>query len=384
MQQRSTRNKQWYAWLIVAGVMTALSCKKTETIRFDRLSENSILEYRVTNAADTIYGAIDNVKNTITVYIPYYLGIDYVIPGIKISNGARLLDDKGTVINIDGGVAPVPVDTTGYTYTVQGRDSVKRRYTLVLEIAPHPDDLKAGYYLKDGKVKYDSVLERVVNSRVPVYGNFGSTSVNARFTLTNRATGKVYNDRMKAYEIVPGVDYYTMTTDVSADIDSGYYNVEMKHQGRTTQLPVLHLVYKKPGFVNLKSTASYAPGDTVVFTAKGQSIYDTENGLILGLEKVYMKFWKAGFNFGGAYPAGFPESLFGQQIEMRIVSMSRTAVKVIFPDLPSAAVGAYTYAGFTFDFPGIGFYFDFNNETGWGKNNVLATTGRYFNITAKP
>jgi len=369
---------------VLAIFTLVLSCKKTEVVPSEKEPNNKMLEYRITNAADTLYGAIDNVRNTITLYIPYYVGIDYVVPDIKIDKDAKLLDAAGKVINLDGGIAPLPIDTTGYTYTVVGSDSSRRKYTLMLEIAPHPDSLRVGYIVTPGTatVNYDTSIQRAVYGRMAVYGNFGSTSANAKFTLTHKTTGKVYTDILKVYEVTPGAAYYTMMVDISADADSGYYNVEVTHQGRTSKLATLHLVYQKPKYTNLKSTSAYAPGDTVVFPVIGRSTTDAQNGVSVGLERMYLKFAKSGFSFGGSYPSTFPQELFGQELEMKIISSTRTEIKAIFPDLPAGAIGSYVYA-FTLDYPGIGFYFDFKDETGWGKGNMLATTGRLFTINPK-
>lgn len=369
---------------VLVMLATVFSCKKTEVIPYERVPANTILEYKVTNSADTIYGAIDNNKNTITLYIPYYVGIDYVVPDIKIAKDAKLLDSAGNEVNLDGGIAPVPVTKTGYTYTVLGSDNSKRTYTLMLQIAAHPDALKVGYLVKTGTtvVNYDTAITRAVYGRLPIYGNFGSTSANAKFTLTHKKTGKVYTDILKVFEVKPGAAYYTMTVDISADADSGYYNVEVTHQGRTAKMQPLHLIYQKPVYTNIKSTASYASGDTVVFAVKGLSTGDAQNGVNMGLERVYMKFVKSGWGYGGSYPATFPESLFGQELEMKIVSSTRTEVKAIFPDLPAGAIGAYLYV-IPIDYPGLGFYFDFKDETRWGRNNMLCTIGRYFNINPK-
>lgn len=383
MKQSKPGLKRLYlASTLLMGLISVLSCKKTELIPYEKEANNTILEYRVTNTLDTLFGAIDNIKNTITLYVPYYMGIDHIVPDIKIDKEAKLLDATGSMINLDGGVEPVPVDTTGYAYTVMGSNNSKRVYTLILQIAPHPDTLRAGYQVGGSGVDYTTSIQRAVYSRIPIYGNFGSTSAGAKFTLTNRATGKSYIDLLKVYQVTPGAAYYMMEVDVSAYADSGYYDVQVKHQGRTAQLPPLHLVYNKAKFTNLKSTAAYAPGDTVVFAAKGHSIYDADNTSVIGLERVYLKFAKSGFSFGGSVPAAFPDDLFGQQLEMKIVSVTRTEVKAIFPDVPAGAIGSYIYS-FTLDFPGIGFYFDFNDATGWGKNNMLCTTGRLFTINAK-
>lgn len=372
--------------LVAAACLLLVCCKKTEVIQYDRTSNNTILEYKVTNAADTIFGAIDNVNNTISLYIPYYVGIDYIVPAIKIDKGAVLYDAAGHVINTDGGILPVPVDTIGYTYTVMGSDSVKRTYTLFMEIAPAADSLKVGYKMTvpgGDTIDYISTQERSAYGKLMLYGNFGSTSANATFKLTNIATGKVYDNILSINNVTTGANYYAMDLTISPDADSGYYHVEMTHQARHTTLPDLHIFYNKPLFANIKSTASYAAGDTIIFNVNGMSENNNVNGSVIGVERVYMKFWKAGFDLGGFYPATFPDSLFGQEVAMKIIGMSRTQVKAIFPDLPEGAVGTYQYAGFTFSLPAIGFYFDFKDETGWGKNNMLCTTGRYFNITAK-
>jgi hypothetical protein len=386
MKQPATLSRFYQVLLVICFFATALSCTKTELVPYERASNNTILEYKMTYAGDTLLGAIDNISNTIKLYVPYYVGVDVLVPTIKIDKDAKLLDAANNVINLDGGILPVPLDTTGYLYQVMGRDSVKRRYTLVIEIAPHPDTLKAGYLFTTpggSIINYVTGIDKSVYGRMPIYGNFGSTSAGAKFTLTHRVSKKVYTDVLKTYEVTPGSNYYTMMVDISAYADSGYYDVEIKHQGRKAQLPPMHLVYQKPKFTNIKSTAAYAAGDTVTFSVIGLNTNNTQNGVLLGLERIYMKFVKSGFNFGGAYPATFPNDLFGKELEMRVVSSSRTEVKAIFPDVPAGAVGSYIYA-FSLDFPGIGFYFDFNNETGWGKNNMLATTGRLFTINPKP
>ncbi|BAV07467.1 hypothetical protein SAMN05421788_109180 [Filimonas lacunae] len=385
MKQQSTGFASWLLLMLLLPLLGfVFSCKKTENIPYDRLSNNTIQEYKVTNIPDTVYGAIDNIKNTITLYIPYYVGIDYIVPAITIDKTSQLLDASGKVINLDGGIAPVPVDTTGYTYTVRSSDSVKRTYTLVIEIAPSAENLKAGFGLVSGTSTIDTAtaVQRNINGRMAIYGNFGSTSTNVKFTFTNQATGKEYTNIFKPYNVTPGANYYTMLVDIDANADSGYYKVTMKHQGRTTQLPGIHLVYNKPLFANVKSLSAYAAGDTLTFTANGLSTTDKSNGVITGLKRAYMMFWKSGFTYSGVYPATFPDSLWGQKLEMKIISWNRTQVKVVFPEIPAGAVGSYQWA-VKLDKPGIGFYFDFDDSTGWGIDNPLSNTGLYFTVKPK-
>ncbi|HEX8021706.1 MAG TPA: hypothetical protein VF500_17285, partial [Mucilaginibacter sp.] len=112
--------KTKYFYLLVAGLITVLvACKKT--IYPDPLPQNKILEYKVVNVQDTvIYGAVDNIENTITVYIPYYYGLTVIQPKITLDANATLTTSA----------EPVSVDNTGQTYTVKGGDGTTRTYKL--------------------------------------------------------------------------------------------------------------------------------------------------------------------------------------------------------------------------------------------------------------
>jgi len=63
------------AVLAILGVITLFSCTKTEEIDYQKDPQNKIVEFKITNSQQQLLAAIDQEKNTINVYIPYYLGI---------------------------------------------------------------------------------------------------------------------------------------------------------------------------------------------------------------------------------------------------------------------------------------------------------------------
>ncbi|WP_286754682.1 MULTISPECIES: hypothetical protein [Sphingobacterium] len=95
-------------------------CTKTEELAL--LPADKIIEYKVTNLPndEVIYGAIDNEKNVITVYLPYYYGLLVIDPTIKVANGASLTEE----------ILPVKTDEKNQTYTVKSATGTTRTYSL--------------------------------------------------------------------------------------------------------------------------------------------------------------------------------------------------------------------------------------------------------------
>jgi len=377
-------NKIIYAMAMFSiAVLLLNACTKTEYTDFDKRSQNRILEYTLTNVKQATSGAIDQANNTITVYIPYYIGVEYLIADIQLDEGAVLLDANGNEINLDGGLEPVAVGAEDVQYTVKGSDGTSRTYTLIIEILPYPSVLAARY---GSKADDTSSLNQPVHGIFTLYGNFESTSTNAKFYLTDRETGVVYDNFFKVTTVMPGSSQYTMTVNILSDAKAGVYDVKMEHQGRTTQLRPATLYYNKPTTGLMSSSSAYAPGDTITFSAMGfyPSAKDY-NGVFLDVDRMYLKFKKEHLYQA---PEGFPESLYEQQIEMKIVKATREEVKAIFPDAP-AGVYYNTYYRNTsggriiITDSGFGFYFDFKEGTGWGKDNLLATSASMFTIKPK-
>lgn len=379
--------------LMLVGVS---SCTKTEYTDYEEKQLNRILEYRVTNSQQELFGAIDNKNNTITVYIPYYSGIEYLNAEIKLDEGATLLDSTGKEINLDGGLDPVKVNADSVTvdYTVVPATGEKRTYTLIQKVMPLDDELHLRYANLQGgttliPAEDDSAWERPVNSRLYIVGNFESTSTNAKFILTDKATGKEYDDIIQAVEVIPGDNYYAMETHVSPEALPGEYTVHMEHQGRSTSLPDLTLFLQKyPPATSFLTSDSFAAGDTITFGVYAYHAQDQFTGVYKPVKRVYAKIRSAEAVPGDfSVPKGFPADLYDKEVEMEVLSQTRTEIKAVFPDLP---VGTYLGSKVinkkyddeikrpsVMETTNFGFYADFEDGAeGWGKGYGIAYVSR--------
>lgn len=371
---------------ITASVVLASmiwSCKKTEYTEYEKEPLNRILEYKVTNSQQQLLlGAIDDVSNTITLYIPYYMGIDHIVSEVKIDAGAKIFDESGKELDLDGGAGlePVPVGDTIVKYTVKGSDGSSRTYSLVQEVLPYSEPLEVTY--QDARPDVE-ILNKPVASRINIFGNFESTSKNAKFIFTDRNTGAVYENFFLVNSLVPGNQRYTMTVDISPDVIAGDYDVKVIHQGRTAELAPIRLRYQKPYHGLFSSSSSYAPGDTITFKAINYTS-ESLDGVYVGLERVYLKLRK---EYLYVVPDGFPEELYDQEIELEIISKTRSEVKARFPDIPAGNYqNNYSYSagtGLNIYYSGFGFYFDFDDQTDWGDDNLLATSASRFAVKQK-
>lgn len=361
---------------------TLLSCTKTEILPLVEKTSNRILEYKITNDAEALSGAIDDVNSTITVYIPYYSGIDVIVPEIKIETGAVLVDADSKEINLDGGIEPVPVDTVGYKYHVLGSDDIIRNYSLIIKTQAYPEALVAGYSFNTttATINTTNSYEVVAGGRVNILGNFESTSRDMRFEATHRATGKTRTDLLTLNTLTINYTnaYYQAQLRTNIEADSGLYDIKFTHKGRTTTLPPLRLTYKKPGFYDAAEASLTAwtkkPGDQVILNVRSNQSFDNSlNGTIIGLKRVYMIIRKETPVGPTTVPAGFPESLFDTPIEVEIISYDRAQVKVRVPDLPKGEYnGSSSTSGIVVNYASFALYFDYEDYTGWGKNNLSA------------
>lgn len=364
-------------WIIAVAAIFQ-SCTKTEYLEYEQEALTRINEYRVTNAQQELLGAIDHQNNTVTVYVPYYLGIDHLVSEIKIDKGAKLLDSLGNEINLDGGLEPVKLGAV-VKYTVQSITGTKRTYTLIQKILPHSDELSVTV---SGYTQTTETITKPVYGRLTLLGNFESTSMNAKFYLTDRNTGEVHTDYINVYSVTPA-SVYTMIVDISPDAKAGEYDVKMEHQGRTTKLPGLKLFYQKPWVSMFTSSSRYAPGDTIKFEVNRLAPNnDTYATVFVGLKEVYMKI---GANVNNANLPGtttFPANLINTKIPMKLVSYNGKVAVAIFPDIPAGIyIGAHTsygsspYGGMYYAAPayGITFYGNFDEQTDWGDDLFIAS-----------
>ncbi|GAA4322874.1 hypothetical protein GCM10023149_23470 [Mucilaginibacter gynuensis] len=358
---------------LVASVgMLMSSCKKKEVVPYEQDPVNRITTYRITNAPEAINGVVDDIDNTITVEVPYYLSINLIVPEIKLADGATLIDAQGNSIDVRENLDPVPFDTVGYTYRVKDDKNNIRKYTLITRIAPYKDALKMGYFVTrdaNGNVIADDVTEKeaAVNSRITIFGNLESSANTAKLTLVNKQTNVAVPNALSVKLVARNPETHYITADISASTDSGYYYIIAEHQGRKDTLPTIHLVYTKPFFGFLPKPL--AQGDTVTMKLATPNENATSSGVNTGVARAYIilaKSWLV------TRPANFPEELFTKQIDLQIISQNRTEIKFIFPEVIPAGIyevnmgsgmGQIQYTGF-------GIYFDFNS-TAWGNTNLL-------------
>jgi|GEM_PF-5242887 len=122
----------------------------------------------------------------------------------------------------------------------------------------------------------------------------------------------------------------------------------------------------------------------------GISVGSNTPTIYLQADRMYMKI-RPDDAFPRPYPSvfevpeGFPESMYNQEIEMKIVSQDRTYIAAIFPDIPTGrylnnttiyqSTPTYREDGtvrMQVENTNIGFYVDFAEETGWEKGRIIA------------
>lgn len=355
---------------------TFLTCTKTEYIDYEPEAHNRILSYRVTNSTQEIFGVIDNDDNTVTVYLPYYTGISFLDVEIKVDEGAILLDSLGKTINLDGGLEPVSVGDT-VKYMVESSSGERRTYTVVQKIVAHSDPLTVTYV---ASLNESGILEKPVHSVLTLSGNFESIGTHAKFYFKDKSTGVVYDDFVSVQSVEPSTPQYIMTLHILPTALAGQYEVTMEHQGRRATLPDIHLRYSIGIHGFFLSTTQFAPGEEIVFTAIGYQDNDAYNGIYTGLERIYIKLDKDHLY---EVPGGFPEELYGQKIPLEIISWNRSEIRAKFPTLPKGVYkGSYQWGSIfpNIGYIGFGFYFDFDEQSGWGKDVLLAGPSSYIEV----
>lgn len=233
-------------------------------IGLDPLPQNKILEYKITNLADTVlYGIVDETDQTITVYIPFFYGLDIIDPEIKLSEGATLSEQ----------VLPVSVYDTTQAYTVKGADGSTSIYKLKIMLQG-PPTLDVAWASKP-PVSYP------VNSVPSIFGNFSTTnaalvkitviSSSGEETELNMSQSGMYIERSK--------DLYVFTGGyIPPTMDTGSYRVKVNFLQHSVELPEpLHIIYRQPGVAVVSRTVQQ--GGEIEWAA-------AFNTMLLGLKSV--------------------------------------------------------------------------------------------------
>lgn len=209
----------------------------------DPLPTNRILEYSITNvpAGESLYGAIDHDTKTITVYVPFFYGLELIDPVVKLSPGAQMADE----------IVPINIETEGHTYTVIGSDGTRNNYTLHI-VQQNTPTLEAVW----GIFGYPTTqpLSYPLHIVPFIYGNFYSNNpALVKATLRSRNTKKevVLNslhNNVKLSPVANRINVYNLSNlPIPADIDTGYHDVQLDYLGHSVTLAdPINIQYRAP------------------------------------------------------------------------------------------------------------------------------------------
>ena len=285
------------------------SCKKT--VELPALPKSNIVTYKVVNLPDTvIYGAIDQIEKSITLYVPYYYSLNVIEPEITVTDGATITEK----------VAPFLISNTNIKYTVKGADGTSTTYTVKV-VLQNPPSLTVNW--QDGV----DLIASPLGTLPPIIGDFRSTNGDGvQTTFTNIKTGKVITAGKSTLAPVDNL-YILQTGLLPVDADTGFYNVKVSFLRNTAELKKpLHVVYAQPavsiGYQEVKQ------GGTLTLT-----IPPPPTGIFVGLLSVKV-------------------ALVGTTYDLPIQSYTPVLMKLTIPD--NFPVGEYVFANnqpvFSFEF----------------------------------
>ncbi|TDS07464.1 hypothetical protein [Sphingobacterium paludis] len=307
-----------YLFTLLLSIFWLSSCTKTEGL--EPLPQDKITVFKVVNLPDenVIYGAVDNQKNTITVYIPYYYSLLVIDPEIEVSNGAQ----------IDGEIWPVLVEEKEKTYTVIAANGSKRTYTLIIESQNTPS-FEAAWV----SASTFSLRKAPFTSLVGIQGNFGHTNTAATgIILVNQETGERVTMPV-LNSLKPDIQgFYVLINEgnidahrIPADTKAGIYDVEVRNLNHVYQL-------KEPLNIRYVQPNPHIP--------------------LAGVQVQKNADWKIGPALGTVFlnPKAAKVTLDNKDYPLTIKSHSRTELVITFPDdLP---VGTFPNVNITFEFEG--------------------------------
>jgi hypothetical protein len=300
-----------YLSILFIGLVLA-SCTKEEDLA--PLPQDKILEYRVDNVptGTSLYGAIDQNEGTITLYVPFYLGLELIDADIKVSPGAKLQE----------AIQPIPVDTKGQTYTVIAADGTTNTYKLQI-VPQNTPQLEVVW----GIYNYPATQPSAYPLQVlpTIYGNFYSNNIAlVDVRLTSRRTGKEVqlNTRAEKAALSPvtGENYkYSLSSiPIPKDVDTGYNDVQIDFLGhRATLADPVNIQYRAPRINYAAGTAAQQSGE-VVFKATPQYLIldptsvkatDTETGKVYDLSIVKYDMESITLKIPDDFPVGMPTSI---------------------------------------------------------------------------
>jgi hypothetical protein len=250
--------------LAAFGLFLFSAC--TKEVDYEPQPQNRITAYKVTNLPDTaIYGAVDNIENTITVYIPFYLAMTVIDPVITLDEGAAL----------SAAAEPVAVTDTTQTYTVKGKDGSTRTYRLLIV-------QKSAFPLNLVWSSVHGIAPQVLpEGSFSLIGDFGGTSTaTLSIAIISRTSGDTLRPnpgQLPSIQLPVSPDLpkaYTLTAYLPVDADSGYYDVEVDYLGQRQMLrQPLHVYYVPPAVAPVWSAITVTQGGDLSFNASSGTLF---------------------------------------------------------------------------------------------------------------
>ncbi|SMG28541.1 hypothetical protein [Sphingobacterium psychroaquaticum] len=294
-----------YCCLLLATLSAFTACTKTEDL--PDLPQDRILEYHVSNvpAGESLYGAVDQTTKTITVYVPFYYGLELIDPEIKLSSGARLSEE----------IAPITIDTQNQTYTVIAANGTRNTYTLKIVQQNTPQLVLTWANSGYPTTKPIAYPVRILPN---IRGNFYSNNpALVKVSLQSRNTKKevVLNSMNTSVRLTPVSgqinNYQLSNLPIPASIDTGRHDVKINYLGHDVTLAdPINIQYQAPQ-INYNPSQIVKQGAEISYDAYPQlvilnptSVKVTANGQVYDFKIVKHSFEAITLQVPDNFPTG--------------------------------------------------------------------------------
>ena len=239
--------KLQFSFLALLLVIIASSC--TKTIDPPLHDEPKILSFKVTNTNEgSLYGAIDHIEKSISVYLPFYYGLQAIEPEIKVSDDAILKE-----ADQEGNLLPVLVSDSISTYTIVSKKNgteVQYKLKILVQI---PDISVEEYSTADDTASFEAGDMSFYFS-----GDFKTKDLSLiKAYLVADKSGKEYpvfysdyTNIIKSSTNPNGIQQkYINSAGIPLDIDTGLFKLKVRMYNKevVTKYPI-RINYAQPSF----------------------------------------------------------------------------------------------------------------------------------------
>jgi len=263
----------FYIFLIAAG------CTKTEEL--PPLSQSRILSFKVPTADGAIIGAVDESNKTITFYLPFYYQFAVIDPEIKLSDGARLLEES----------IPVDVLDSSTVYTVVGPDHSRTSYTLTIHLQQ-----VSPLVINEPSTTDQTAIWTIGDNRISISGNFHTTDPTLIKASLVDESGQDYpflaNTGSGPAGVSPAIGadgkktYSYGSLQIPQELVPGLYHINVAHLAlnATTTYPV-QLVWGRPTSF-IYTPVAIKTGETFTLESGSTALHDVREAYFtIGEEK---------------------------------------------------------------------------------------------------